>query len=429
MALRTHGAMRAACLLVAALMALVAGPLHAAQAKPLPVRVTTHPAAWTPRVLDGDVRTFARSGHRMYAGGVIRSVTTAAHPHRVHRRHNVMAFDTRTGHLAAFRPVVDGPVFGLLPTPSGRMLYLCGAFRHVNGVARLGLAKLDLTRRKVMRFDAHLDGRCTDLDFVRGHLVVAGRFSTVRGVTRTGLAALGRHTGAPKAYLQLGISGILRTGQSGRTRVYRFDHSTSVLVAVGNFTTVSGRHREQAFMLRLRRHRATLAAWNPPILRLPPVRLPARIPAYLRDVCFGPGGEHFSLAATGFAQERSVRDSVSRWSAAPRRADAAPDWVNSTGGDSLYSCIDTGRHVYVAGHERWANNPLGHDYPGPGAVFRPGIGSINAASGRADDWNPTRSRNVGAQAMLLNRRGLWIGSDGDYLARRSHPGIGLLTAP
>lgn len=424
----TRCALATAGLLAAPLTGLVAGPLPAAQAQPLPARVTTHPAAWTPRVLDGDVRAFAQIGDRMYAGGVISSVTTAAHPRQVHRRHNLMAFDARTGNLTRFRPVVDGPVYGLLASPSGRMLYICGAFRHVNGVPRLGLAKFDLRRREVTKFNARLDGRCTDLDFVRGHLVVAGRFSTVRGVTRTGLAAL-RRSGALHPYLQLGVSGVLRTGQSGRTRVYRFDHSTSVLVAVGNFTTVSGRHREQAFMLRLRRHRATLAAWNPPILRLPPVRLPARIPAYLRDVCFGRGGEHFSLAATGFAQERSVRDSVSRWSATPRHADAAPDWVNSTGGDSLYSCIDTGRHVYMAGHERWANNPLGHDYPGPGAVFRPGIGSINAASGRADDWNPTRSRNVGAQAMLLNRRGLWIGSDGDYLARRWHPGIGLLTAP
>ena len=47
---------------------------------------------------------------------------------------------------------------------------------------------------------------------------------------------------------------------------------------------------------------------------------------------------------------------------------AQPTWINWTGGDTLYSVAVTGPAVYVGGHQRWLDNPLGHDSAGPGAV-------------------------------------------------------------
>jgi hypothetical protein len=67
--------------------------------------------------------------------------------------------------------------------------------------------------------------------------------------------------------------------------------------------------------------------------------------------------------------------------------------------------------VYVQGHQRWLDNPQGHDNAGPGAVSRPGIGAIDPTSGKALAWNPTKDRGVGGKDLLVTARGLWVASD------------------
>jgi hypothetical protein len=60
-------------------------------------------------------------------------------------------------------------------------------------------------------------------------------------------------------------------------------------------------------------------------------------------------------------------------------------------------------------------------------VRRPGIGAINAVSGQAAKWNPTRDRGHGADDLLLTRAGLWVASDTYFhsvlCAHKHHPGI------
>jgi hypothetical protein len=65
----------------------------------------------------------------------------------------------------------------------------------------------------------------------------------------------------------------------------------------------------------------------------------------------------------------------------------------------------------VAGHERWANNPLACDRAGTGALSRPGIGSLNVSDGQATPWNPTRALGHGADDLVLTSAGLWVASD------------------
>src|SRR5262249_1011192 len=104
-------------------------------------------------------------------------------------------------------------------------------------------------------------------------------------------------------------------------------------------------------------------------------------------------------------------------------------WVNKTGCDSLLSVAATSTIVFVGGHERWANNPLGCDSAGPGAVSRPGIGALSAVTGKAASWNPTRSRAIGADDMYLDPDGnLWVASDTGnaeftLCGGQFHPGI------
>ena len=105
-------------------------------------------------------------------------------------------------------------------------------------------------------------------------------------------------------------------------------------------------------------------------------------------------------------------------------ARSQPTWINWTGGDTLYSVAATGPAVYVGGHQRWLDNPLGRDSAGPGAVSRPGIGAIDPVTGRALAWNPTKSREHGTMVLFATPSGLWVGSDGANFGHEEHAGIG-----
>src|SRR5262249_30206520 len=102
-----------------------------------------------------------------------------------------------------------------------------------------------------------------------------------------------------------------------------------------------------------------------------------------------------------------------------------PRWSNYTGGDSLYSVAIGSGAVYVGGHQRWLDNPFGFDGQGPGAVPRKGIGAIDPTSGKALSWNPGKDRGHGVERLLLTSQGLWVGSDGTFVAGERRPGVAL----
>jgi ribosomal protein L28 len=84
-------------------------------------------------------------------------------------------------------------------------------------------------------------------------------------------------------------------------------------------------------------------------------------------------------------------------------------------------------HAVVDGG-RWLNNPFGSDSCGTGCVSRPGIGDVDAGTGLATSWNPTRSRGHGASDLFLDSGGnLWVSSDAPLgsvkCAGVYHPGI------
>jgi hypothetical protein len=85
-------------------------------------------------------------------------------------------------------------------------------------------------------------------------------------------------------------------------------------------------------------------------------------------------------------------------------------WINYPGCDSLYSTAADASTAYFGGHERWASNPNGCDFAGPGAINAPGMMGLSPATG-ALTFNPTRARGLGADDMLVTGAGLWIASD------------------
>jgi hypothetical protein len=206
------------------------------------------------------------------------------------------------------------------------------------------------------------------------------------------------------------------SSNAGFTRVVRFaiNPARTRLVAVGNFTRVSGEPRWRAVMVNLGKKQARLNRWS--YRHFKNSCADGKAPVYLRDVDFSPNGSYFVVVATGFVPRaggigRDVCDAAARFETSVKRP-TVPTWVNYTGGDSLYSVAATGAAVYVQGHQRWLDNPDGRNSAGPTAVERKGIGAIDPVTGLALSWNPSKTRGVGGKDLLATRTGLWVGSDG-----------------
>lgn len=389
-----------------------------------PVVVNPDPVNYTPNVQDdatvanATVQALGQIGDTMYAGGLFRTVTNAART-TTYTRFNMMAFSATTGAMSSFSPNFNAKVWAI--QPSGSSLYVGGDFTTVNGVARRSLVKIDAVTGAVdTAFNASFPyGNVTEVRMVNGRLLVGGSFPKK-------LVALNPATGADTGYINVAITGRIASN-SGATKVYKFavNPAGTRLVGLGNFTSVGGQARKRGFMLSLGPTSATLNPWY--YQPLDNMCAANSIPAYMRDVDFSPDGSYFVFVSTGFVPVtggigRDLCDATARFETEVT-APVRPTWINYTGGDTLHSVAVTGAAVYVQGHQRWLDNPYGRDNAGPGAVSRPGIGAIDPISGKALEWNPTKSRDGGGRDFLVTTAGLWVLSDGKYFKNEFRWGI------
>lgn len=387
--------------------------------------VSPTPSAATPDVLDGHVEDVTTVGDTVVLGGDFRAAadpgSTTSLP-----RSGVLAFDAATGTVApGFAPRLDGRVHAVLAGPEGSV-YVGGTFRTLDGTVAPKLARLDLaTGRPVPGFrPPRLNGRVDDLALSGGRLFVGGTFTTAGGQPRGGLLTLDAATGALDPYLQLDVEGHhnwpgpdpARPGAKGPVGVSRLDISSDgrSLVAIGNFRTVAGVRHPQVFRADLTAGGARLADWSTEGYDHP---CAARaFDSWVRDVAFSPDGQFFVVVGSGGYARTDGRlcDSAARWETSATGAALQPTWVDWSGGDSLLSVEVTRDAVYVGGHQRWMNNALASDEPGPGAVPRPGVAALDPVNGLPLDWNPGRHpRGVGTTALHASARGLYAGADTD----------------
>jgi hypothetical protein len=274
-------------------------PSGASAAISQPAVVNPNPVNFTPNLEDDAVvknstaYAVAQSGDTMFVGGSFHKVTNSSRT-VTYTRSNFVAFSASTGAVnTTLTPSFDGAVWALLA--NGSSLYVGGDFKNVNGVAHRGLVKINASTGAVdPNFKPVIKwGNVTEIRLVAGRLLIGGTF-------QNRLAALDPTTGANTGYLALNITGSVQLN-AGSTRVYRFavNPAGNRLVAIGNFTTVAGQPRRQAFMVRLGTT-ATLSPWHPPALDKT-CRSAGDIPVYLRDVDFSPDGSYFVFAASGNA--------------------------------------------------------------------------------------------------------------------------------
>ncbi|GIF68816.1 hypothetical protein Ais01nite_68510 [Asanoa ishikariensis] len=403
----------------------IAGALPAVADVAQPTVVTADPVDFTPHALDGTVRAIAVVGNTVVVGGTFSSVANEGGFRSV-RRPYLFAFDAKTGVVrTAFAPAVDGAVYALAAGPDNTV-YVGGAFRTVNGASARGLTRLSVSSgARVAPFKAEINwGDVRTLAVNGKRLYAGGPFSAINGVNRAGLARLDGVSGA----VDTGFDAKLTATEMARVRVEDMALSPDGrrLVAVGAITHAGGQPRNQLALLDVSGPKALVANWYTDAFRS---QCDTSLDTYLRGVDYSPDGAYFVTVTTGaLTGPGKMCDSAARFESAGTGAHK-PTWVNHTGGNTLFSVSVTGPAVYVGGHQQWLDNPQGKKTKGPGAVDRPGIGAINPKTGKALPWNPTRSRGIGARAIVATKTGLYVGSDTDKLAKEYHGRIGMFPLP
>ncbi len=416
----------AAALLFTVAMTVGSTPLPARASLFQPAVVSANPDDNTPHIVLGTsfqtVYAYAQIGSTMYAGGRFAQVQNPAGT-ITYSRQNFVAFNAATGAVSSFVLSFDGIVQTLVPSADKKALYIGGSFKKVDGISRKAIVKYDLVNRRIdPTFNAPTaGGTVADAELVNGRLIVAGTLSKY-------LLALNPTTGADTGYIKANIAGVTNTGDITKVRRFATNPAGTRLVATGNFATIDGQPRKWAFELSLGSTTSALNTWHAARLDVPCAsKTPLNI---AQDVEFSPDGTYFVIVTTGGPSgDGGLCDAAGRYRTADIAATAGAAWVNFTGGDSLYSVAVTGAAVYVGGHPRWLDNPLGDDSKGPGAVDRYGIGAIDPVTGKANDWNPTKTRNHGTETLYATSAGLWVGSDGEYFANEHHPGIAFCPLP
>jgi hypothetical protein len=329
-------------------------------------------------------------------------------------RNNAFAFSATAPYLVnAWNPNVNGLVDTVACDPDGSVL-IGGQFTSAGGAANRNLAKLDAVTGGSIPFGLHPSGIVAHIEVVSGHTLVGGYFPGI-------LTSVSPFTGLPDGYATPSFSGTYQYAYVAPNMTHISNMTpksdASAVLITGVFTSVGGQHHEQVVRLNLARGpgAARVSAWDPTELEM---HCAAFDPFYARDAAFSPDGAHIYVAATGYhlfdgpngaTPRTGPCDAAISYPSTEIRF-AGHTWINYTGCDSLYSVAADPATVFFAGHERWANNPLDCDAPGPGAVAAQGLTELNPVTG---SWQPgpNRGRGYGATDMVRTAAGLWVAGD------------------
>ncbi len=391
-----------------------------------PTVVSENPANFTPSLVQVTgqpkpiVDAIAVSGNTVAAGGRFTRLTQGG---TTYNRNNLVLFDADDGQVRAVAPNPAGRVWAA--AASGGWIYVGGQFSSIGGTNKRSIARINASTGQVdPGFTSAVSGRVNVLVVANGRLYAGGSFGAR-------LVALNLETGANTGHFNLNISDPLPNAWGNVTILgMAINPQGTRLVATGNFRQVAGQARSRLFVANISGAQATLDPWYYPRFASSCSSTHPRRIAYLQGVDFSPTGSHFSVAATGQIPrsgdlDETVCDGVGRFSMAN---DNAPQWINYTGGDSVWAVSDTGQAVYTQGHFQWLDNRCGFaSRPCGDAVRRLGIGAINPTTGRALPWAPAKRAAIGGRALVATPAGLWVGSDSQNFG--GEPGRGIAFAP
>jgi hypothetical protein len=384
--------------------------------------VSSTPASGTPQLnttgTTEQVRQLAQCGSTMYAVGSFTSIKRFS---TVYARNNAFSFGAVSPFkVTAWNPNVNGVVNSVAFSADCSVAYLGGQFTAVGGTAVKNIAAVSTSTGAVITTFAHsASGQVETLLRVGSHLLTGGYFTAINGSSANPyFTSLNTTTGKDDGFLHLAISGNYQFPgvSSNATRVFnqQLSHGGTLDLVEGAFTSAGGAARQQMFMLNVSGGTATVTPWTSAEFNGSCATVE---PYYVQAASWSPDDSRIYIATTGYHPYNEPTGSFPRTglcdaaAAFPAtQASVSHLWINYTGCDSLFATAADASTVYIGGHERWASNPSGCDFAGPGAIAAPGMAGLSPATG-ALTFNPTRDRGLGADDMLLTSAGLWIASD------------------
>jgi trimeric autotransporter adhesin len=390
--------------------------------------------AWNPSA-DRPVSTLEVAGDAVYLGGSFDRVNVNGTPGSGALRAKAAAVRADSGAVLAWDPrigAMDQGVLGLA-VADGEVV-LGGTFQVVGGVAREGLAAIDLAGGKATAFDAHIRGEVRALAIGDGAIWAGGRFET-QGDTRSGLANFDPQTGATRSSAQRLNNAVTALAVDGPT-VY----------AGGGFTNVNG----TVTRLRLAAFRdvpGTTGALLPFAPAVDPAQPDAGLGSAVRALHLAGGrlyvGGSFATVGTETRHRLAVVDAqsgaVGAWAPEPdARVNAltpAGPWLavggdfNGTGGSQLHrgavlldpttgapapwdAGIDGDVEALATGRGQLF---VGGTYFHAGGAERPGLAAFDIASGALAGWIPA-NRPAGIRALAASDR--WVVVGGSQMVDR-----------
>jgi hypothetical protein len=214
---------------------------------------------WNPGA-DSGVRTLAIAGQNVYAGGRFTEIGGR-------RRDHIAALDATTGAATDWNPNANGS--GLIEVSdlalAGQTVYAAGRFTSIGGQRRQGIAALDATTGAATGWDPggnRFSGQGTTALLVSGQTVYAGgQFTRIGGRARNHIAALDATTGAATRWNpDAGVNGFV-----GSLAI-----SGQEIFAGGSFTAIGGEPRSD--LAAIDATTGTASGWRPdanrPVLAL-----------------------------------------------------------------------------------------------------------------------------------------------------------------
>lgn len=406
--------------------------VHADVRTPHAAVVSESASPFTPGAVDGRVEAIAIDDDTVFVGGTFTQIQEALDGDIIDQAY-LFAYSKSTGAIIRdFDPVLNNEVYALQTTGEGAGIFAGGAFTTLNGeINRKGLVKIDNFGDRVGGFSARPDKRVYSMDRAGSTLYIGGNFENISSQPREFLAAVNTITGEVLPSIDLDFDGVFSTEDiTGFPSVDDIEVTADnqLMVVVGNFATINGISRPRLALLEIG-EQTLPSTWNTDIFD---VTCPSRrFPQYIRGIDISPDDSYFVVATNGF-RLRGVPacDSVTRFNIDDlSNTSAQPEWVNYTGGDSVYEVAAADHVIYAGGHFEFLNNDRGEgNNRGPGGIARNGLAALDPLNGLPLlDWRSDRNpRGVGTFSLEVQPEGLYIGDDTDFLNDKEHPKLKFL---
>ncbi len=312
---------------------------------------------------DGTVRSTSYLGNIIFVAGDF--ANAIVHGKKVSRT-RLATIDATTGGLYPWNPKPNGEVWSLAVDPATNIVYVGGAFKKVNGVARQGLAALDFNGT-VLPFNHAVTGTPYALAVDSGRLFLGGQVSAIDGAPVTNLAAFSLATGARDTGWTATANGIVRTLVPGGGRLY-------VGGQFHNVDKVAGTAR--------------LAALSPTTGARDAGFAPV-ISSVIYGIAVGPSGVYAAMGGSHGGRAIALTTS------------GALKWQDYTDGD-VQAVAVLGSAVYYGGHFDNVCSSPGVKSTGAcigGHTARVKLAAADASTGGLLGWNPKANGVHGVESM------------------------------